>query len=222
MSPPEHVPDHRCGPIRWTWRPHPRGEPAERIAWHWLAPRIPRSAAAPSSEPRPAAAPAGSGPALSRNAHGRPLIESDGGRHDASWSHSGDILLIALGEGVDVGVDVEFVKPRARALELAARYFTPAETAWLATRPASTRDAAFTRLWCAKEAVLKAHGRGLAFGLHRLAFVERDGALILTSTAPELGPPDAWSLHEFAPLPGYGAALAWRRRDGAGVRPTDT
>jgi 4'-phosphopantetheinyl transferase len=196
MSRPDPDPDHRCGPILWTCRRHPRGAPAERIAWEWLAPRIVPGAA----------------PTLARSAHGRPLIASDDGRHDASWSHSGELLLVALGEDVDVGIDVEFVKPRARALELARRYFTPGEGAWLAAQPAAARDDAFVRLWCAKEAVLKAHGRGLAFGLHRLAFAERDGALVLASAAAELGPPDTWSLHEFVPQPGYRAALAWRSR----------
>lgn len=202
MTRPDPDPDHRCGPVRWTWRLHPRGAPAEQIAWEWLAPRI---AATDDSLER-------SGPSLTRSAHGRPLIASRNGRHDASWSHSDDLLLIALGEHVDVGVDVELVKPRPRALELARRYFTPDETGWLAAQAGSARDAAFLRLWCAKEAVLKAHGRGLAFGLHRLGFVEHAGVLRLATAASELGPPEAWALHEFAPRPGYLAALAWRRR----------
>ena len=197
MSRPDSDPDHRRGPIRWTWRPHLRGEPAERLARDWLAPWT-----GMAGDERP----------LPRNAHGRPVIASHDGRLDASWSHSGDILLIAVGEDVDVGVDVELLKPRKRALELARRYFTADETAWLAAQAAPARDEAFVRLWCAKEAVLKAHGRGLAFGLHRLAFVEREGALTLAATAPQLGAPEAWSVHEFAPLPGYRAALAWRPR----------
>ncbi|MBC7988527.1 MAG: 4'-phosphopantetheinyl transferase superfamily protein [Luteimonas sp.] len=197
MSRPDSDPDHRRGPIRWTWRPHLRGEPAERLARDWLAPWI-----GMAGDERP----------LPRNAHGRPVIASRDGRHDASWSHSGDILLIAVGEDVDVGVDVELLKPRKRALELARRYFTADETAWLAAQAATARDEAFVRLWCAKEAVLKAHGRGLAFGLHRLAFVEREGALTLAATAPQLGAPETWTVHEFAPLPGYRAALAWRAR----------
>jgi 4'-phosphopantetheinyl transferase len=64
-------------------------------------------------------------------------------------------------------------------------------------------------LWCAKEAVLKAHGRGLAFGLHRLAFAERDGALALVRADSALGDAADWQLREFVPHPGYRAALAW-------------
>ena len=122
----------------------------------------------------------------------------------------------------------------AAALEIARRHFTRAETDWLESQspgshphescPPGTsaaaadrgdaacapRDLAFLRLWCAKEAVLKAHGRGLAFGLDRLAFEERGGALVLVAADPALGDPAAWTLHEFVPHPGYRAALAWR------------
>ena len=38
----------------------------------------------------------------------------------------------------------------------------------LAALPAAERSTAFLELWTAKEAVLKATGRGIAFGLHRL------------------------------------------------------
>ena len=154
---------------------------------------------------------------MHRDAHGRPRFAATAGV-DAGWSHSGDGLLLAFARGVVLGVDMEFERPRPRALEIALRYFTAAETDWLEAQPAapeapagmSARDIAFLRLWCAKEAVLKAHGRGLAFGLHRIAFAERDGALVLADADPALGDAAAWSLHEFVPYPGYRAALAWR------------
>jgi 4'-phosphopantetheinyl transferase len=72
------------------------------------------------------------------------------------------------------------------------------------------RDRAFLRLWCAKEAVLKAHGHGLSFGLEKLRFAESDGALALVECARGLGRAGDWSLREFVPAPEYVAALAWR------------
>src|SRR3546814_11324671 len=62
------------------------------------------------------------------------------------------------------GADLELLRPRPRALALAERFFVRSETGALLALPAEAREAAFVRLWCAKEAVLKAHGRGLAFG----------------------------------------------------------
>lgn len=186
---------HAIGPIHWGWQPHPRVQPAEPAARDWLERYLNLM---PGTLP------------MARELRGRPRILPPAGRHDASWSHSGAGLLIALGEGVELGVDMEWRRPRPRALELAQRYFAPAEAQWLTTHDAAAREDAFLRLWCAKEAVLKAHGYGLAFGLHRLAFVEDVSGLAMVACDPALGQPDDWQLHEFEPAPGYLAALAWR------------
>src|SRR3546814_15306157 len=69
------------------------------------------------------------------------------------------------------------------------------------------------RLWCAKEAVLKAHGRGLAFGLDRLEFALRGDDWALMACDPALGRPSDWTLHAFTPMPGYLDSLAWRRSE---------
>jgi 4'-phosphopantetheinyl transferase len=197
---------------RWHWLPWDAGDRAgSGGAWAaahaWLA----------SQPDLPAAA-----LPLHRDAHGRPRFAGGAGM-DAGWSHSGDGLLLAFARDAVLGVDMEHERPRPKALEIARRYFAPAETAWLEAHAAdadaggiSPRDLAFVRLWCAKDAVQKAHGHGLAFGLHRLAFAERDGALVLADADAALGDPAAWSLHEFAPHPGYRAVLAWRATTMAG------
>jgi 4'-phosphopantetheinyl transferase len=152
--------------------------------------------------------------ALIRDALGRPRLTASQSRFDVNWSHSGSGLLIGLGEGVQVGVDLERVRQRPRAQALADRFFTHDESRWLAGLPAAQQDIGFLRLWCAKEAVLKAHGRGLAFGLDRLEFAEHDGALQLVACERLLGQPADWSLREFVPDAGYRAAIAWRDRPG--------
>jgi 4'-phosphopantetheinyl transferase len=180
---------------RWHWLPWQPGKPAEDAARRWLAPQldcVPESIA------------------LVRDRHGRPRLQAPTDA-DIGWSHSGEGLLLAFGRGATIGIDLERERPRPRSLELARRFFVPSEAQWLeAQADEATRAAAFVRLWCAKEAVLKAHGRGLAFGLHRLAFAERDGVLQLVDSDPALGAVGQWQLHEFVPHPGYRAALAWR------------
>lgn len=185
----------RTGPIDWELLPHPPAVAAERLAQPWLARRLGVPAEAL---------------ALARDAHGRPRIAPGAGGRDVSWSHSGERLLLALGEGADIGADLERLRPRPRALELARRFFAPSESAWLDAQPAAAQGLSFVRLWCAKEAVLKAHGRGIVFGLHRFEVGEHDGALHLRSADPALGAVARWTLREFAPAPGYRAALAWR------------
>lgn len=194
---PDRTPLHPdgAGAPRWTWRDHARGTPAEPLVRHWLAGEL---GVAPAAI------------ALRRDAHGRPRLDGALRAFDVSWSHSGEGLLIALGEGVDVGADLERARLRPRALELAERFFHADEYAWLRDLPEPDRNEAFLRLWCAKEAVVKAHGRGIAFGLDKFGLAESGGLLGMAEPHAELGGP--WSLHEWAPRPGYRAALAWRGR----------
>lgn len=183
--------------IALAWWPHARETPAQPRVAGWLARQAGADAAAVT---------------VRRDAHGRPRIAIEG-QHgwDAGWSHGGAVLVAAAARGLQLGVDVEALKPRPRALALARRFFTAGEARWLEMQPAATCETDFLRLWCAKEAVLKAHGRGIAFGLDRLEFAPDDaGALRLRGCAPALGRPEDWRLHESAALQDYRIALAWR------------
>jgi 4'-phosphopantetheinyl transferase len=178
----------------------------------WLLPHTHRDRGEPAIRPLLAAAlscPPDALP-LSRDASGRPRLGSPFERFDASWSHSGERLLLALGEAMELGVDIERLRPRPRMRELARRFFHADEVAWLLGQDEAWMQTAFVRLWCAKEAVLKAHGQGISFGLEKLVFAERDGALRMIHCAATLGAPEDWHLHEWAPEPDYRAALAWR------------
>ncbi|WP_266158771.1 4'-phosphopantetheinyl transferase family protein [Dyella silvatica] len=108
-------------------------------------------------------------PQLIEGEYGRPeLAAPHAGKLSFNWSHSGDQALIAIARGLTPGIDLEQLRDRPRALEIARRYFSPDESAALEALDHAARSAAFLELWTAKEAVLKALGRGLAFGLHRL------------------------------------------------------
>jgi 4'-phosphopantetheinyl transferase len=141
--------------------------------------------------------------------HGRPqLAGRAAGRLDFNWTHSGDCALVALGRGVAPGVDVERRRARPRGLDIARRYFAPDEAHWLAAQPPERRDEAFLALWTAKEAVLKALGRGLAFGMHRLTIgPETDGMRLLRLEDDEVS---AWQLRSLEVDRDHVATLAWR------------
>lgn len=147
---------------------------------------------------------------LRRDPRGRPRLPE--GMGDISWSHAGGRLLLAHAASGIVGVDVERLARRVDALRVARRHFADAETGMLEALDPTLRGAAFLCLWCAKEAVLKAHGHGIAFGLSRVAFTMEGDQPRMTRCDPALGAPADWRLHAFAPEPGYLAVLA--RRDG--------
>lgn len=146
---------------------------------------------------------------LVEGVHGRPAL---GGVHDQSigfnWSHSGSDALIAIGRHVYPGIDLEHLRQRPRVLDIAERFFTPAETAALRGLPEAGLAGAFLDLWTAKEAVLKATGRGIAFGLDRLDISLAQGQLSLRRLDGERVAD--WQLLRLSVAPSLIAALAWR------------
>jgi 4'-phosphopantetheinyl transferase len=147
--------------------------------------------------------------ALVAGAHGRPELAPV---HDRSlrfnWSHSGGCALVAVARGISPGIDLEQLRPRARALELARRFFTADEAAALAALPEAARSTAFLQQWTAKEAVLKSLGRGIAFGLHRLNVAGAGAPLALTWLDGDDAA--AWQLQPLDVDAQHVAALAWR------------
>lgn len=146
---------------------------------------------------------------LTNGEYGRPGLAL---AHDQSlgfnWSHSGNHALIAIGRRIAPGIDLERLRARPRALEIAERYFGADEAVVLAALPPAARHAAFLELWTAKEAVLKAIGRGLAFGLDRLSVTSTLDRLTLQRL--EGDDVQAWQLQRLPVDATLVAALAWR------------
>jgi 4'-phosphopantetheinyl transferase len=113
-----------------------------------------------------------------------------------------------VARGITPGIDLEQLRPRAHALELARRFFTADEAAGLAALPEASRNTAFLQQWSAKEAVLKSLGRGIAFGLHRLNVAGAGAPLALTwLDGDDAG---AWRLQPLDVGTQHVATLAWR------------
>lgn len=140
---------------------------------------------------------------IERGEHGKPHLADTS--LEFNLSHTTDALLLGVSRDIALGVDLESSGRRTRpALELARRFFTPDETTALGTIPENLRHPAFLRLWCAKEAALKAEGGGIGSGLDRFAFaLDADGQV--SSSAGNL-----WHLHALAPSPTHIGALAHR------------
>ncbi len=146
------------------------------------------------------------GTGLHRDPSGRPRLPAGVG--DIGWSHSAGRLLVAYAPHGVVGVDVEAAARTSQSLAIARRYFSGDEVDALSALEGASRQRTFLLLWCAKEAVLKAAGLGIAFGLHRVAFDVAGDALRMIQCDPALGQAAAWRMQQFAPESGFIAVLA--------------
>ena len=146
---------------------------------------------------------------LAEGEHGRPRLDpAHGSSLDFNWSHSGEHALIAVARGISPGVDIERRRPQPRALPIARRFFGSDEADALAALPEKARDAAFLDIWTAKEALLKAHGRGIGYGLQRLRILSTEARLRLLRFDDD--DVDAWQLQRLSIAPDLVGALAWR------------
>jgi len=130
---------------------------------------------------------------LRAGAHGKPELDADTLLR-FNLSHSGDLMLVALTHGREIGVDLEAMRDNVEFEMLSAHYFEP-EDAWsIRMLPASQKAGKFYEVWTRTEAQLKAAGTGL-----------RDGLKVIA--------PDRWSLLSLTPADGYAAALAVEGND---------
>lgn len=139
--------------------------------------------------------------------HGRPTLA---GHPDlrVSLSHSGERVVLALAGGVEVGVDVERVRPHGDLERMAGKFLSPAERdAWSAVPP-PLREEAFATYWTRKEAVVKATGDGLSTPIGRVEVSPPGSPPALTAWQGREPLVARTTLHALDAGPGYVAHLA--------------
>jgi len=124
-------------------------------------------------------------------------------------AHSQGLALFAFALNCDIGVDIEFMRRDIAMDDIAGRFFSPNEKAALDRLPSNMKEKGFFTCWARKEALLKASGKGLSFGLER---VEVSVHPELRASVLRIGGSEKdaslWSLHDLPAAPGYAAALA--------------
>ncbi|MBX3726482.1 MAG: 4'-phosphopantetheinyl transferase superfamily protein [Xanthomonadales bacterium] len=146
---------------------------------------------------------------LLRDPLGKPSLAPPFAHLTVNASDSGDWHLVGLAEGPALGVDIECVLPRPTWRALAQRWFDPAELEWLDSL--DDPEHGFLRLWSLKEALFKAHGRGLAYGLHRARFgPSAQGRLVLQRLEGPAAPARQWQCRELACGSDMVMAVAWQ------------
>ncbi|MGQ9830602.1 MAG: 4'-phosphopantetheinyl transferase family protein [Thermochromatium sp.] len=142
---------------------------------------------------------------IARHSTGKPYLAGTDCWLSFSFSHSGDLALVAVsaGEEAAVGVDCEQIRPRVNTLAIARRLFDPETVAELEALSESRRLERFYRAWTALEADVKCDGRGLlrprppTAVAPQIAHVIPAPGYIAAVARARLPPVETWRMLEF-------------------------
>jgi len=121
-------------------------------------------------------------------------------------THSGNLLLIAIGKGKHIGIDVEKVEGKIDFKGISSLVFSSEERLSLSRSLDPIQD--FYRLWTAKEAILKGTGFGFSYPSNQFSVVISKGNAGLIKGIKEFAAGLSCSLSAFSPVDGYSAAVA--------------
>jgi 4'-phosphopantetheinyl transferase len=118
--------------------------------------------------------------------HGKPRLRATFLDLRFNLSHSGDLTLIAISLGREVGVDVERLNEAIQFDQIATHYFEPRDAWDIRVAPPQERATRFFDTWTRMEARLKADGAGIGGELQH----------------------SRWSARNLTPAHGYAGAVA--------------
>jgi len=149
--------------------------------------------------------------AFTTGPHGKPFLRR---RHNSNLqfnlSHSEELAILAVAPGLELGIDVEMLRPLKE--DVAGRFFSKNENEALAKFPAEYFIRGFFECWTSKEAFVKARGEGLSIPLDSFDVAIGPSvppAILRIHNQPE-AEAAAWHLWRFEPARGFVATLAAR------------
>jgi 4'-phosphopantetheinyl transferase len=152
---------------------------------------------------------------FSTNTYGRPEIVNAEARQAClsfNLSHTHSLIVLGVTRGRALGVDVENVRVREAAIDVADRYFAPREAAALAGTPPDQQQYRFFEYWTFKESYIKARGMGLSLPLDKFSFQYPDDHTVEIAIDPELADdPARWQFWQFQPASEYLVAICAER-----------
>ena len=110
--------------------------------------------------------------------HGKPALAAPWSASGLRFnlSHSSGVALCAVTRHLELGVDVECIRPIGGLEALVGDICSPRERAVLARLAGPARLAAFFGAWTGKEAYVKAIGEGLSYPVQRVEVAPRTGS----------------------------------------------
>lgn len=125
---------------------------------------------------------------------GKPYLHPECARDDLQFNLTHSRTRVACAFSIDgpIGVDTEDDYTAPQLLEIAARVCSKAEFELLSKLEGRSIQAAFARLWTAKEALAKASGKGLSLDLRHFPIDWTRGTF--AGSAGALGDPLGWKI----------------------------
>lgn len=144
------------------------------------------------------------------NDYGRPHIAAPETGTDLRFnlSHTDRLVVLAVAEGCEIGIDTESIDRSLDIAEIAPIVFEASELAALQSTPEHQRRDIFFAFWTLKESYIKARGMGMSLPLDGFAFDLQQAQPRITFN--QRCPDDAarWQFRRFNPTPDHVLAVA--------------
>jgi 4'-phosphopantetheinyl transferase len=125
-------------------------------------------------------------------------------------SHTQGAVLIAVAQGHEIGVDVEWQRPMEDLEGMARTVMSDTEAAHWQKLAQELRCRAFYRLWTRKESYLKAIGLGLFRDLHEVTVPVTPASLDEPAAVIDRNGDGVWSVRDLPIWEGFSASLCWQ------------
>lgn len=138
---------------------------------------------------------------LSKNRYGKPfvspIVDSE---LNFNLSHSDNIGIFAFTTKYQIGIDIEKIKDIDNIDEIMRLVFTPNEISLFKNLSIETKTDLFYRLWTAKEAFMKAIGRGFSFSPKKIEFsFDNFGKIFINKIFDKKYKPEEFKIYAFYP-----------------------
>lgn len=141
--------------------------------------------------------------------YGKPSLIKNNKTLKFNVSHSKDMIVIALCNNYDIGVDIEYIKRDFDVFDIVENYFSKKEIKTLNSLPKPEQTAAFFRGWTRKEAFIKAKAKGLSFPLDSFSVsIDSDDKAELYETIWDVNEKASWNISPIIIAKDYKAAVA--------------
>ena len=145
------------------------------------------------------------------NPQGKPQLASSFKNIDLQFniSHSEDLALYSFNYEQQIGIDLEYLRENVDYENIAKRFFCETEFQLITSCISEQRQQRFYQLWTAKEAYLKAIGKGLGGGLETSEIkLNQEENICFHSIENKEETASNWSLYNFIPESNFVATIA--------------